>query len=156
MSFLPSPRHSQHLHGSSMTSLRTYPVTPPTPLLIPLWTLSTQPPRVPLITSIYGLCQVNPHHLLALLPLLLHQGETTLSPRSLFMTPCIPGVSNATRKYLKISTYQTHPRMCYITTHSSIHRTPPCLLTKTPFTRRNQIFYPGRAYRLVQQSHSRP
>jgi hypothetical protein len=25
--------------------------------------------------------------------------------------------------------------MCYITVHSSLHRKPPCLLTKTPFTR---------------------
>jgi hypothetical protein len=81
------------------------PPNPPTLLLIPLWTFYTQPPRLPLSTSIYGLCRVNPHHLLTLLPLLLpHQGSTTrpLSPRSLLMTPCIPVTSNARKKYSKI------------------------------------------------------
>jgi hypothetical protein len=78
---------------------------------------------------------VNPHHLLALLPLLLHQGATTLSPRSLLTTPCIPDVSNATRKYWKSYTAQTLPGTHYITVHSSLHRKPSCLLTKTPFTR---------------------
>jgi hypothetical protein len=79
------------------------PNPPPTLLLIPLWTLSTQPPRVPLITSIYGLCRVNPHHPLTMFPLLLHQGASTRppSPRSLLMTPCIPVTSNATKKYSK-------------------------------------------------------
>jgi hypothetical protein len=78
------------------------PRNPPTLLFISLWTLSTQPPRVPLSTSIYGLCRVNPHPLPALLPLLLHQGATKLSLRSLLTTPCIPVISNATRKYWKI------------------------------------------------------
>jgi hypothetical protein len=100
------------------------PRNPPTLLLIPLWTLSTQPPRVPLSTSIYGLCRVNPHHLLALLPLLLHQGATTLSPRSLLTTPYIPIISNATRKYWKSYTTQTLPGMHYIIVHSSSTGSP--------------------------------
>jgi hypothetical protein len=70
----PSSRHSQRLHGSSMMSLTIYPATPPTLLLIPPRTLSTQPLWVPLSTSIYGLCRVNPPHLLAWFLLLLHQG----------------------------------------------------------------------------------
>jgi hypothetical protein len=45
------------------------PVTHPTLLFIPQRELFTQPPRVPLSTSTYGLCRVNPHHLLALPPL---------------------------------------------------------------------------------------
>jgi hypothetical protein len=58
----------------------------------------TQLPQVPLSNLIYGLCGVNPHHLLTLFPLLLpHQGATTqpLSSISLLMTPCIPVTSNA-------------------------------------------------------------
>jgi hypothetical protein len=47
------------------------PRNPPNSPAHPLRTLSTQPPRVPLITSISSSCQVNPHHPLALLPLLL-------------------------------------------------------------------------------------
>jgi hypothetical protein len=75
------------------------PRNPPNSPTHPPQTLSTQPPWVPLSTSIYGLCRVNPPHLLELFPLLLHQGPTTLSPRSLPMTSYILSISNATRKY---------------------------------------------------------
>jgi hypothetical protein len=133
MSFLQSPRHSHHLHGSYMTSLRIYPATPPTLLFIRR--PSTQPPRVPLSTSTYGSCRVNPHPLLVPLPLLLQQGAITLALRSLITTPYIPVVSKTTRKYWKSYTAQTLPGMHYIIVHSSSHRKPSCLLIKTPCTR---------------------
>jgi hypothetical protein len=132
MSFLQSLRHSHHLHGSYMTSLRIYPATPPTLLFIRR--PSTQPPRVSLSTSTYGLCQVNPHPLLVPLPLLLQQGAITLALRSLITTPYIPAISKTTRKYWKSYTAQTLPGTHYIIVHSSSHRKPSCLLIKTPYT----------------------
>jgi hypothetical protein len=61
------------------------------------------------------------------------------------MTPYIPIISNATRKYSKSYNTQTLPGTHYIIVHSSFHRKPSCLLTKTPFTRSkpNILSHPG-------------
>jgi hypothetical protein len=115
-----------------MTSLRTYPAILPTLLFIQR--PSTQPLPVPLSTSTYGLCRVNPHLLLIYLPLLLQQGALTLALRSLITTPYIPVVSKTTRKYWKSYTTQTLLGTHYIIVHSSSHRKPSCLLIKTPCT----------------------
>jgi hypothetical protein len=116
-----------------MTSLRSYPAILPTLLFIQR--PSTQPLLVPLSTSTYGLCRVNPHLLLIYLPLLHQQGPIILALRSLITTPYIPVVSTMTRKYWKNYTAQTFLGTHYIIVHSSSHRKPSCLLTKTPCTR---------------------
>jgi hypothetical protein len=115
-----------------MTYLRIYPVTHPTLLLIPLWRLSIPPLRVPLSTSIYGLCRVNPHPLLAIPPLFLQQGAITLSLRSLLTIHYIPVISNATKKYWKNYNAQTLPRTHYIIVLSSFRKKPSYLSSHNP------------------------
>jgi hypothetical protein len=78
---------------------------------------------------------VNPHPLLALPPLFLQQGATTLSLRSLLTIHYILIISNAMKKYWKSYKARTLPGMHYIIVLSSFRRKPSCLLATIPFTR---------------------